>query len=111
MKFIATATGLMLLVAGLCSCAGPTPNSKPAESRALISQMENSIANKLFDDAFNELLDRSPQQQSYLGFRESTTSGMTYLMTMPEKPSRSSSVSGAKFKGVWITSVWTKIQN
>ncbi len=70
MKFIATATGLMLLVAGLCSCAGPTPNSKPAESRALISQMENSIANKLFDDAFNELLDRSPQQQSYLGFRD-----------------------------------------
>jgi len=70
MKSVTTIIGLIILVAGLWSCASPTPKNNPGESRELISQLENSIANKLFDDAFNELLARSPEQQSYLGIRD-----------------------------------------
>lgn len=70
MKFITTVACVFFMVAGLCSCASPSPTSKPTESRELINQLENSIANKLFDDTFNELLARSPQQQSMLGIKD-----------------------------------------
>ena len=74
MKSIATVFALTTMIALLSNCTSQvnddSPKSNPAESRQLISQLENKIANKLFKDAFNELLARSPEQQSYLGIKD-----------------------------------------
>jgi uncharacterized protein (DUF885 family) len=68
-----------LLLCSLQSCASPgqtgassqTANRKPAnpDAAALIPQLENSIAEHLFQQAFDEMIARSPERQTYLGIK------------------------------------------
>lgn len=65
--------GFILTIAVLLtSCiSSPQESIRDPSAASLISQMEIKIADKLFDEAFNQLLGRSPEWQTKLGIHDS----------------------------------------
>lgn len=73
--FNAFLLALLLCILQGCTSRGLTPGHQVAnpDARALIPQMENTIAGHLFQQAFDEMIARSPERQTYLGIEDNNS--------------------------------------